>query len=154
MEGTGNALVISAVYVAATFALTVWLAQTLFRHGGVFLLDVFEEHPQLAEAVNRLLVVGFFMFSLGWGLHMFETSRSLDTFDAVQLLIERLAILLLVLATVHFGNVFVFWRIRTRREQRTMPTPVEPQAQLGTAYDDEQLGFAVPPMPGDAGGKA
>lgn len=149
MQNTGNALMISAVYVAAALGLTLWLARTLFRNGGVFLLDVFDDKPELAEAVNRLLVVGFFMFSLGWALNMFQTARSLDSFEAVQLLIKRLSVLLLVLAGVHFLNVFVFWRIRTRREHRHMPAPVEPQAQLPEASQDEKLGFAVPPpMPG------
>jgi hypothetical protein len=148
METTGNAIAISALYVAATFALTVWLARTLFHNGSVFLLDVFGDKPELAEAVNRLLVVGFFMFSLGWGLFMFETSRSLDAFAAVQLLIQRLAVLLLVLAAVHFGNVFVFWRIRTKREQRSMPAPVEPQARLTGVYAGGEVADAMPPAPG------
>jgi hypothetical protein len=41
--------------------------------------------------------------------------------------VNRLALLLVTLAGIHFVNVFVFWRIRARREQRQLPTPVAPQ---------------------------
>ena len=46
-------------YAVVSIALTVWLARTLFNNGAVFLKDVFKDKPELAEAVNRLLVVGF-----------------------------------------------------------------------------------------------
>jgi hypothetical protein len=51
----------------------------------------------------------------------------LDAFAAVQFVVNRLAVLLVTLAGLHFLNVFVFWRIRTRREQRQLPPPVAPQ---------------------------
>ena len=54
---------------------------------------------------------------------MLRSGRELDTFDAVQLFVNRLALLLLALALMHFTNVFVFWRIRQRREERTLPRP-------------------------------
>ena len=130
MNGTGNALVVSGAYVAIAFGLTIWLARTLFTNGRVFLHDVWGDKPEVADAVNRLLVVGFYMFSLGWALNMFRASRDLDVFDSVQLLITRLAYLLMILAVVHFANVFVFWRIRARREQRSLPAPVARHAKI------------------------
>ena len=45
-------------------------------------------------------------------------------------LINRLALMLVSLAALHFVNVFVFWRIRSRREQRHLPTPVAPQVHI------------------------
>ena len=83
-----------------------------------------------AIVVNRLLVVGFYMLNLGYALYILRAARGLDAFEAVQFLVNRLAILLVTLAGMHFLNVFVFWRIRTHREQRSMPTPVAPQVFL------------------------
>jgi hypothetical protein len=110
--------------------LTAWLARTLFRNGTAFLHDVFADRPKLADAVNRLLVVGFYMLNLGYALYILRASRGLDAFEAVQFLVNRLAILLVSLAVLHFINVFVFWRIRARREQREMPPPVAPQVLI------------------------
>jgi hypothetical protein len=122
-----NAIVVYGVYVVIATALTAWLARTLFRSGVAFLHDVFADRPELADAVNRLLVVGFYMLNLGYALYILRASRGLDAFEAIQFLVNRLAILLVTLAGMHFLNVFVFWRIRARREQRQLPAPVAPQ---------------------------
>lgn len=128
------AVIASLVYVGVAVGLTVWLAQTLFRSGTAFLHDVFVDKPELADAVNRLLVVGFYMLNLGYALFILRASRSLDGFAAVQFLVNRLALLLVTLAIVHFVNVSVFWRIRAHREQRDLPMPIAAQA-------------VVPPVP-------
>jgi hypothetical protein len=47
--------------------------------------------------------------------------------------VNRLALLLVSLAAIHFVNVLVFWRIRARREQRQMPSPVVPQVLVPPA---------------------
>jgi len=128
-----NVIVVYVVYVAIAATLTIWLARTLFRHGTAFLHDVFSERPELADAVNRLLVVGFFMLNLGYALYLLRASRGLDAFEATQFLVNRLAILLVTLAGMHFLNVFVFWRIRAHREQRTLPVPIAPQVLVPPA---------------------
>jgi hypothetical protein len=130
MKGDGNAIAIYVAYALVALGLTAWLARTLFRNGAHFLYDVFEDRPKLAEAVNRLLVTGFYTLNLGYAFYLFRASRGLDAFEAVQFLVNRLAILLVTLALIHFVNVFVFWKIRSRREQRQLPPPVAPQTWL------------------------
>jgi hypothetical protein len=130
MEGNGYVIGVYFIYVAVAVGLTAWLARTLFHNGTAFLHDVFEDRPALAEAVNRLLVVGFYMLNLGYALYVLRAGRGLDAFAAVQFLVNRLAILLVTLAGLHFLNVFVFWRIRARREQRQLPPPVAPQVHF------------------------
>jgi len=124
MGSNGNVIVVYAIYVAVAVGLTIWLARTLFRNGTVFLEDVFEGSPGLAQAVNHLLVVGFYMLSLGYALYILRGTGGMDAFDATQFLVNRLAVLLVSLAAIHFANVFVFWRIRVYRERRELPTPV------------------------------
>ncbi|MGH2663417.1 MAG: hypothetical protein ACRDH8_11560 [Actinomycetota bacterium] len=127
MRGDANAMIVYAAYAVVAIVLTAWLARTLFRNGRAFLHDVFQDRPELADAVNRLLVTGFYMLNLGYALYLLRASRGLGAFEAVQFLVNRLAILLVSLALIHFINVLVFWRIRARREQRTLPHPVAPQ---------------------------
>jgi hypothetical protein len=141
MRGDGYAIAVYVGYALFAVGLTAWLARTLFRNGSAFLYDVFEDRPALAEAVNRLLVVGFYMLNLGYAFYLLRAGRGLDAFGAVQFFVKRLSLLLVTLALLHFVNVFVFWRIRARREQRTLPTPVAPQV------------FLPRPPPAPAGGQ-
>jgi hypothetical protein len=130
MEGNGYVIMVYAVYAAVAVGLTIWLARTLFASGAVFLEDVFHDKPGLAGAVNRLLVVGFYMLNLGYALYILRAGRGLDAFEAVQYLVNRLALLLVTLALIHFVNVAVFWHIRGRGEQRQLPVPVAAQGTI------------------------
>jgi hypothetical protein len=51
-------------YLVISVGLTVWVARTLLSNGRAFLVDVFEGDGGLADSVNRLLVVGFYLINL------------------------------------------------------------------------------------------
>lgn len=128
MNETGWGVLVYLVYMAVAVGLTYWLARTLFRAGGVFLESVFEGKRELGEAVNRLLVTGFYMLNLGYALYLVRSEPQASAFEAMQFLVNRFAVLLVTLGLVHFVNVFVFWRIRSRHDQSSVPTA--PQAIL------------------------
>ena len=52
------------IYILASVLLTVWVGDTLYRNGRPFLVSVFKEDG-LADSVNRLLVVGFYLVNFG-----------------------------------------------------------------------------------------
>jgi hypothetical protein len=130
MTETGNYLVwVYVVYAGAALALTVWLARTLYHNGAVFLEEVFDR-KEIAVAVNRLLVTGFFMINLGYAMFLLKSHAAVDATSAIEVLVQKLGILLLTLAAVHFVNVWVFWRLRRRNEIRHLPPPVAPQRHV------------------------
>jgi cytochrome b len=127
-----------AVYVVVSVGLTVWVGRTLARHGEVFLVDVFAGEPALAHAVNRLLVVGFYLLNLGYVAFALRIGGDVpDARSAVEQLSTKIGGVLLVLGVVHLGNVFVLSKVRRRRvlERQGRPpvppdgyTPVSPWA--------------------------
>ena len=54
------------IYLAISIALTIWVARTLHKNGRVFLVDVFHGNEALADSVNHLLVVGFYLINFGY----------------------------------------------------------------------------------------
>jgi hypothetical protein len=122
----GYGIGVYVAYGVVAIGLTAWLARTLFKHGAVFLHDVFGDRPGLAEAVNRLLVTGFSMANLGYALWVIKAGSGLDAFGAVQLFVLRIGQLLVFLAVMHLVNVTVFWMIRQGRERKSLPPPVAP----------------------------
>lgn len=124
-----------AVYLPVGTALTIWVARTLSRNGKVFLADVFRGDEKLADAVNHLLVVGFYLVNLGfvalWMRTEAEVKNVLGVFNALSM---KIGIVLLVLGFLHLSNVYVLNRIRRRglmdREQRP---PVPPQGWAAPA---------------------
>ena len=54
------------VYLTISVTVTVWVARTLHRRGRVFLVDAFHGQEDMADSVNHLLVVGFYLINVGY----------------------------------------------------------------------------------------
>jgi len=114
-------------YATITLALVVWLARTLFRAGNQFLEDVFES-KELGYAVNRLLVIGFYLLNMGYAFLLYQLDPSYSSItEAWNQLVNRLGVLFLSLGVIHLFNMFVLWRVRTHRD-RQAALPVAPSS--------------------------
>src|SRR6266704_6476217 len=54
------------IYLGISVAMTVWVARTLHKNGRIFLVDSFLGNEALADSVNHLLVVGFYLINIGY----------------------------------------------------------------------------------------
>jgi hypothetical protein len=102
-------------YLLLSAAFTVWVARTLHTNGRVFLVDVFRGNEALADSVNHLLVVGFYLVNLGYVALALRLEYQVGTPRVViEALSGKLGRVLLVLGAMHFFNLVVLGRIRKR----------------------------------------
>jgi hypothetical protein len=102
-------------YLVISLAVTIGVAQTLFKNGRIFLVDAFHGNEALADSVNRLLLVGFYLINLGYVALALTTSAPLDTArQSIELVSTKIGVVLVVLGVLHFGNLYIFSRIRRR----------------------------------------
>lgn len=138
-----NTVVITYLdYLLISVGLTIWVGRTLYKNGGLFLVDVFHGNKELAQAVNHLLVVGFYLINFGYvTLSLKMSSPPTTVQEAIEDLSIKIGGVLLVLGILHLTNVFVFNHLRTRAQDpiRRRP-PVAPTAQW-------QPNDFRPPMP-------
>lgn len=111
-----NYLVITyLLYLAISIALTVWVARTLHRNGRIFLVDAFQGNEPLADSINHLLVVGFYLINVGFvTLALKYGDRAEDLQQLVEVLSTKVGLVLLILGAMHFFNLIAFGRIRRR----------------------------------------
>ncbi|MGW0966935.1 hypothetical protein [Streptomyces sp. NPDC002516] len=116
------------IYLLVSIALTVWVARTLSHNGRIFLSDVLHGNEKLADAVNHLLVVGFYLVNLGFvALYLHQSEEISNAREIFEALSTKLGVVLLVLGVMHLGNVYALNRIRRRgvMEREQIP-PVRP----------------------------
>lgn len=112
-----------SVYIALSVGLTVWVARTLSKAGIVFLEDVFAGNERLANAVNHLLVVGFYLINLGYIALALRVNDRVDTSRAaIEALSWKVGLVLVVLGGMHFMNMYFLNRYR-RRVHAPAPKP-------------------------------
>lgn len=109
-----------SLYLIITIALTVWVARTLFKNGKIFLIDIFHGNRELADSVNNLLLVGFYLINIGYAVYTLQVANSIDN---VQQVIERLSLkiglIILILGGMHFFNLYIFFTLRKKATQET-----------------------------------
>jgi cytochrome c biogenesis protein CcdA len=116
------------IYLAVSIALTVWVARTLHKNGRVFLIDVFHGNDALADSVNHLLVVGFYLINFGYISLALKLGYAIDDAQqGIEALSYKIGMVLIVLGAMHLFNLFVFSRMR-RRKSVTQHPPVTPDA--------------------------
>ena len=104
-----------ATYLLTAVPITIWVASTLASNGRVFLRDVFHQEDGLADAVNRLLVVGFYLVNLGFVmLYLRGGGQVADLTELLETVSVKIGVVMLVLGVIHFGNVMVFSSMRRR----------------------------------------
>ena len=102
-------------YLAVTIALTVFVAHTLFKNGRIFLIDIFHNNTELADSVNKLLVVGFYLVIVGYAVLALTTEDEIQSSrEMIEYLSTKIGIIILILGALHFGNLYVFFELRKR----------------------------------------
>ena len=134
MEGINTTVVVTTYisYVVLSVILTVWVAQTLHKNGRVFLVDVFNGNEALADSVNHLLVVGFYLINFGYvSLALKMSSYPVNAATGIESLSWKIGLVLLVLGGMHFFNLLIFNRIhhRPKLNRNYPPMPRESVVQ-------------------------
>ena len=102
------------VYVLISILVTVWVARTLYKNGRIFLIDAFHS-VELADSVNHLLVVGFYLINLGYITIALKIGlKPTDSVEALEILSSKIGFVILLLGAMHFFNLYLFGRLRKR----------------------------------------
>jgi len=126
------------IYLALSIALTIWVGRTLHKNGRVFLVDVFHGNETLADSVNHLLVVGFYLINFGYVSLALKLGYSINSAEqSIEALSVKIGMVLLVLGGMHFFNLYVFSRMRRRAHALPNQPPVTPDAFTATGAPQE-----------------
>ena len=108
-----------SIYLILTIALTMWVAHTLFKNGRVFLVDIYHGNEELADSVNRLLVVGFYLINIGYAVFTLDTmGEAMTMIEVMKKLSRSVGAIILILGGMHFFNLFIFFEMRKRAKNK------------------------------------
>ncbi|MCX6956159.1 MAG: hypothetical protein NTV51_28830 [Verrucomicrobia bacterium] len=115
------------LYLPIALAMTIWVARTLHRNGRIFVVAAFRGNEAMGDAVNHLLVVGFYLINIGFiAFALRYGEKPVDLQTMIEFLSTKLGVVLLVLGLMHFFNMFNFDKMRrkgARPEVAAAPVP-------------------------------
>jgi hypothetical protein len=100
----------------------MWVARTLFKNGRVFLVEIFHQDNTLADSVNKLLLVGFYLVNIGYAVYTLKIWNSIDNVQAmIEVLSEKIGWIILILGGMHFFNLFILFSLRRKAQAVKVP---------------------------------
>lgn len=103
------------IYLLLTISLTIWVARTLFKNGKVFLIDIFHGNKELADSVNNLLLVGFYLVNIGYAVYTLQVTSHIDNLqEVIEELSLKVGLIILILGGMHFFNLYIFFNLRKK----------------------------------------
>jgi hypothetical protein len=118
-------------YLAISLGVTIWVARTLHKNGRIFLVDAFHGNTDLADSVNHLLVVGFYLINIGYVTLALRTGvNPANLRESIELLSDKVGLVLLIVGLMHFFNLLLFSRMRKHGQAAFEPPPFPPDAVL------------------------
>jgi len=132
------------LYLAVSVPVALWVGWTLHRSGRTFLLEIFQGKEDLADSVNHLLVVGYYLVSIGFVTLSLQYGGEPDNVvGAIKSLSTKVGVVLFVLGGCHFLNLLLLSRLRWRVRLEAPPDPSIGSGGPGEFYGVERR---VPPV--------
>jgi hypothetical protein len=129
------------IYLLLSVGLTVWVGYTLHKNGRLFLIDALKGNEKLADSVNHLLLVGFYLINIGFvSVALKYGGRVEEVPEAIEYLSTKVGIVLLVLGVMHFFNLFVLSMMRRRALQPERVVEALPVPSRRLREDREYIG--------------
>ena len=121
-------------YIAISAALTIWVAHTLSTRGRTFLVEFLRGNEPLADSLNHLLVVGFYLVNLGYASLAMSYGDKPETIDELlESLSFKVGMVLLVLGVTHFFNMSMIARLGKKLDAFFQQTRTAPAQQAAPA---------------------
>lgn len=115
---TSKILIGYAIYLPIALFLTYYVSKTLFKNSKIYMLDIFKDREEIADATNKLFETGFYLLNLGFALMILEIYLYKDSY---QELIEKLSYKIggfsIYLGIMLFLNLYFFFRGKRKASQ-------------------------------------
>lgn len=108
------------VYALIAIYIIVIIGRSFHKNGRVFILALFKNNVETTDTTNNLLLVGYYLFNIGYAILQFSFWEQVSNYQAVLTSIaSKIGILILLLAGLHYNNMFVLY-ILTKNKSLTI----------------------------------
>ncbi len=115
-------------YLGLSLIITMWVGRSLNKNGRPFLVINFKGNEVLADSVNHLLLVGFYLINFGFiCLNLKYGVKPTDTDSSIEFLSTKIGLAILVLGAMHFFNMYALVKFRHFKFDALPETAVKPK---------------------------
>lgn len=99
-----------SVFVALMALIIFYVGRYFYNNGRVFIISLFKGNTSLADYINRLLLVGYYLLNIGYAFLKLKQWQRIETLEAwFSSLAGNMGILILILAILHYLNMLAIY---------------------------------------------
>lgn len=106
-----------SIYLMVTIYITVVVGYKFYKNGIHLILNLFKPNIEGAHAINKLLLVGYYLVNLGYlaiSIKGWPVIQSHN--EMIKILFQQTGIILLALAVLHYNNLFWLYYLSKRKD--------------------------------------
>lgn len=98
------------IYLALMVFIIVVVGRYFYTNGRVFIISFLKGNVTLADQLNRLLLVAYYLFNIGYAFMKLRFWQKINTLEMLVLsLSKNMAVLILILAITHYLNMLLIY---------------------------------------------
>jgi hypothetical protein len=96
------------IYLPTTIYITVYIGRLCYKYGLHHLKSIFGTEEDLANLVNRLLLIGYYLINIGYAAITLKFWEQIETYiQLINIVSTRLGIIIIFLGIMHYFNLWV-----------------------------------------------
>jgi hypothetical protein len=96
------------IYLPCTVYITLYVGWACYKNGIHHLKSIFQKETALAELINKLLLIGYYLLNIGYAtitLRFWNTINNVQ--ELINILTQRIGLIVLFLGIMHYFNLWV-----------------------------------------------
>lgn len=97
-----------AIYLPMTFYLTFVVGRICFNNGEIYLHRLMNDHPDTVKSINRLLLIAYYLFNLGYAALMLSNWPQIGNLSqSILIAFTKTGLILFILGVMHYNNMLM-----------------------------------------------
>ncbi|WP_397445534.1 hypothetical protein [Polaribacter sp. R77954] len=99
-------------YILISILIVIYVGNVCYKNGKVYILSYFPNDINFGNGINKLLRIAYYLLNIGlaiWTLNSIKNIKNIVT--AILEISQRLSFILLIIATLHFINIYTVYII-------------------------------------------
>lgn len=106
------------LYFICTYIVTVRAGWIFYRNGRVYILQLTGGNETLTDAINKLLLTGYYLLNLGYAAVAIRSWTDILTLEQLIVsVVSLMAKIMLLLAIIHFFNLLSIYLVSRYRNR-------------------------------------
>lgn len=98
------------IFLVVIIFIIVYVGRYFYSNGRVFIIALFNGHAALADQVNKLLLMAYYLFNIGYAFLKLKQWQKIDNTESLfSSLATNIGLLIFILALIHYVNMLVIY---------------------------------------------